>query len=361
MKNKIRLLIFLFIIFDIFIVFLVINFISFNKSISSRPTYISSNDKINKKPLIIDVDVSGRIGKFGPAKFMHGIYEVLPYNTSNCIFIPHDKILPSNANNKSDFIYLPCPSNREHIYNEWARGPYLKKLIFGPLFVPGKWLYFPQKQNWNERRFGEISNSIKAMAFHSDRNLEYISQRSNTTHLIDKKFMIIRPCTNMKPKHVKAFNERTIDILFFEKYADLNYRKEGKKLLLLLNNSSKKVEKISYGSYEKENMIKMANDTKFIIYFSFYDTGAIGLKEIQNHGVYAFTVQKDLAYDNETSCFIRELAELEIENAYNVIMDKIEKITKSKPNSQFFATKNQEHNKCENVFEDLCNRLNKMS
>lgn len=235
-----------------------------------------------------------------------------------------------------------------------------KKLIFGPLFVPGNWLHFPLKQNWNERRFVEIANSIRGMAFHSDRNLEHISKRSNTTHLIDKKFFIARPCTNLKPKFVKTFNERTIDILFFQKYADLNYKNEGKKLLKLFNDTSKKVEEMKYGKYERENMKKIANDTKFIVYFSFYDTGAIGLKEIQNHGVYAFTLQKDLAYDIETSYYVREMANLEIEKAFNIIMDKIEKITKSKPDSQYFAKKNQEHNKCENVFEDMCKGLMKI-
>ena len=104
-------------------------------------------------------------------------------------------------------------------------------------------------------------------------------------------------------------------------------------------------------------MKKLANDTKFIIYFSFFDTGAIGLKEIQNYGVYAFTVQKDLAYNKETSLYVPELAELNIERAYNIIMEKIEYVIQLSPNSQVYAKINQDYNKCENAFKEVCNYL----
>ena len=36
-------------------------------------------------------------------------------------------------------------------------------------------------------------------------------------------------------------------------------------------------------------MVELANNSKFIVYFSFFDTGAIDLKEIQNHGVFTFS------------------------------------------------------------------------
>ena len=45
-------------------------------------------------------------------------------------------------------------------------------------------------------------------------------------------------------------------------------------------------------------MTELAYNSKYIIYFSFYDTGAIGLKEIQNYGVFAFSHQKDLVINN---------------------------------------------------------------
>lgn len=342
--------------FKVSLIILLINLAIILLSKNNKTLNFRENNIINKKKFLIDVDVSHRIGKYGPNQFMKSIFEVLPYNTTDCNFIPYDNILPLNANNKSDFILLPYPCFIESIYDDWAKSPYLKKLILGPLFVPGKWFYFPQKKNWNERRFTEIMKSTKGIGVHSERVRAHISERSNTSYMIEK-YIIVRACTNIKPKYIKPFKDRKIDILFFEKYADLDYTKFGKDLFQHFQNSNIKIEKLKYGNYEKEDMKKLANDTKFIIYFSFFDTGAIGLKEIQNFGVYAFTVQKDLAYDKKTSLYVPELEELNIEKAYNIIMEKIQQVIQLSPNSQVFAKINQENNKCEKAFDDVCNYL----
>ena len=113
-----------------------------------------------------------------------------------------------------------------------------------------------------------------------------------------------------------------------------------------------------YGSYNKINLKNMANNSKFIIYFSFFDTGAIGLKEIQNYGVFAFTHQKDLVIDNETSFLIYELADkYDMKPAFNKIMEKIENISSKNPNSQLIAKINQNINDCRNALNDLCKNI----
>ena len=123
-------------------------------------------------------------------------------------------------------------------------------------------------------------------------------------------------------------------------------------------NSKKKVEKLIYGFYNKEKMMKLANDTKFIIYFSFYDTGAIGLKEIQNYGVFAFTHQKDLVIDKETSFYIPELSTIDnITLASEKIINIIDIVSKKNPNSELIAKKNQMINNCQNSLKDLCKSL----
>ena len=105
-------------------------------------------------------------------------------------------------------------------------------------------------------------------------------------------------------------------------------------------------------------MKELANDSKFLIYFSFFDCGPIGLIEIQNHGVIIFTHQKEFVLDNNTSFFIPELASSnDMKNAFNKIMKKIEVISKSLPNSKRVAEINQENNKCEKSLEDLCRSL----
>jgi len=105
------------------------------------------------------------------------------------------------------------------------------------------------------------------------------------------------------PKYVNSFDNRKIDILFFEKYTDLNRRKQAIQLINLFNNSSKKIEKIEYGNYTKDKMVELANNSKFIVYFSFLDIGGIDLKEIQNHGVFAFSHQKDIVIRKKNKLF----------------------------------------------------------
>lgn len=162
----------------------------------------------------------------------------------------------------------------------------------------------------------------------------------------------------MEPKRVKSFNLRTIDILLFEKYADLNRSQQADQLYKLFNNSSKKIVKLVSGNYTKKIMIKLANNSKFIIYFSFYDTGAIGLKEIQNYGVFAFTHQKEFAISKDTSFFIPELGYQDsMEPAYRIILDTIKNISSSFPNTQRIAAKNQEINRCQKALDDICKSL----
>ena len=105
-------------------------------------------------------------------------------------------------------------------------------------------------------------------------------------------------------------------------------------------------------------MAYLANNTKFIIYFSFFDTGAIALKEIQNYGVFAFSHQRELIIHNETGFYVPELAdEYDMNKAYKIIMKKIEIITNLNPNAQTIAKINQEINKCQNALNDLCENL----
>ena len=223
--------------------------------------------------------------------------------------------------------------------------------------MPSKWRLFPNKKIWKERNFIEILQKVKGIAVHSVRVRNYLSKRANTLNLLNK-FKIIRPCTNIKPAYIKPFTKRNIDILFFEKYKDFNYSQQGKELFKLFNNTSKKITRLLYGTYSKRKMQDLANDTKFIIYFSFFDTGAIGLKEIQNYGVFAFSHQSDFIIHKNTSFYVPELMNNKnMTQAFKIIMKKIGDITKLNPNSKTIAKINQEINKCQNTLNDLCKNL----
>ena len=187
--------------------------------------------------------------------------------------------------------------------------------------------------------------------------MDYLAKRSNTEHNIHK-FKIINACSNLKPGKVKTFKERKIDILFFEKYADFNHSFQGQRLLSLFKKTKKNVISIQYGSYNKKIIKQLANDSKFIIYFSFYDTGAIGLKEIQNFGVISFIHQKDLFINNETCFLIPELAyNYNMKLAFNKILGIIDKISSTNPNCELIAKKNQYINSCKNSLKNFCENL----
>lgn len=311
--------------------------------------------KINK--ILIEIDINTNNGGRGPDKFIEGLNKILPYNTNNCSFIPSSNINPINGNSKSDFFYFPFPQFDEKIYNEWMNINKINKLVLGPIFVPNFWYNFPDKEIWKEKRFQEIIKSVKGIGVHSNRVKEYLAYRSNTTNML-KKYIIIRPCTNLMPKYIKSFKNRKFDILFFEKYQDSNRREQGKELLNLFKNYTKKIIRIEYGFYSKKTILKLANNCKFIIYFSFFDTGAIGLKEIQNFGVFTFSHQKELIIDKDTGFFVPELSnEFNINIAYNIIIKTIKILEKLDINTKLIAKKNQEINKCQNALNDLCNGL----
>jgi len=319
--------------------------------------FIYYNSKVEDNKLLIEIDITFNKGERGPYKFINSINEILPYSKDKCIFIASKFIYPTKGRYKSDYFYIPFPRFNESIYNESVKNKLVNKLILGPIFVPNAWKLFPNKYVWKERRFPEIIKAVKGIGVHSNRVRNYLAQKSNTIDMI-KKFKIIRPCSNIKPKNVNQFKDREIDILFFEKYKDFDHTSQGVELLKMLKNSYKIVRSIKYGYYKKDEILKVANNSKFIVYFSFFDTGAIGLKEIQNYGVFAFSHQLDLVIDNNTSFFVPELADKNsISCAYKKIIEIIEMITKSNPNCLLIAKRNQEINKCENALDDLCNSL----
>ena len=319
------------------------------------------NDKKDKtkKKYIIEVDVSfSKKGYRGPGAFIKGIKDILPYNTDNCNFIESKDIHSENRKNKYDFLYVPIARFNESYFNKWIKIRESNKLILGPIFVPNTWIAFPNQKIWYERKFKNILRLINGIAIHSNQLRNHLASKSNTIDMINK-YKIIRACTNIKPKNIKPFDNRNIDILFFEKYARLNRSKQATQLIEIFRNfSNKNIVNLIYGKYTKEKMDKLARNSKFIIYFSFYDTGAIGLKEIQNYGVFAFTHQKEFVIDKDTSFYIPELnSKFLMAYAFHKINKIIENITLSKPDTKIIAKKNQKINNCYNALKDLCKSL----
>ena len=312
------------------------------------------NNKLLNR-ILIEFDTSAINSHGGPGSFVKGLYKFLPFSSDNCIFISSSFI---NFIYNFDYYYLPIPKFNRNNFDKLAKMNLIKKYILGPTFVPNKWESFPNTSDWKEEKFSEILNLSKGIVVHSNRVKNYLSQKSNTTNNI-RKFKIIRACSNLKPKKINSFQKRKIDLLFFEKYSDVDHSNQGKILLSLFRQTNKNIISIKYGTYTKKSIKSLANNSKFVVYFSFYDTGAIGLKEIQNYGVFCFTHQMDLVIDNETSFFIPELTnQKDMYPAFKKIIGIIERISSKNPNSQLIAKRNQFINNCQNALKDLCESLN---
>ena len=313
----------------------------------------------NKNQIIIEVDISKSfLDGEGPIQIVKSLRDILPYETEKCKFIPSKSITPINGRNKSDYFYFPFPCLAESVYEEWNKINRAKSLLLGPYFVPTIWNYFPYQGFWNEKRFKEILKTIKGIVVHSKRIRKYLSSKSNTTDLLYK-YKFLRPCTNLIPKYIKNFENRTIDIIYFEKFDDLDKRKQSEKLLNYFNKTNLTIERITFRTYRKNNtrerIMKLANNTKFIIYYSFYDIGGITLKEIQNYGVFCFTHEEDFVLNEETTFLIPELHnDNNMKPAFDKIIKIIQRISNSHPNIQLIAKINQDVNKCQRAFDDLC-------
>ena len=249
---------------------------------------------------------------------------------------------------------MPYPCISESFYDEWDKINRSNSLLLGPCFVPSFWNLFPYKGIWKERRFREILGKIKGIVVHSERIRKHLSTRSNTTDLLYK-YKFLRPCTGIMPEIVENYENRKIDIIYFEKFADLHREKQSEQLFTYLEKANLKIERMKYGNFTKIKLMELANNTRFVIYFSFFDTGALVLKEIQNFGVFCFTHEEDFVISDKTSFLIPELHdEFDMKPAFEKIMKIMKKVSNSNPNTQLIAKINQDINKCQRAFDDLC-------
>ena len=318
--------------------------------------YYKKKTSIKSNKLVIQVDISkSKQGKDGPIILQRGISKALPYETKYCKFIPANGIYPNDIK-YIDYFFFSIPSMNEKLYNKWIKINRVNSLLLGPNFVPMRWYKFPDTNVWHERKFKEILSEVKGVVVHSNRVRNHLMIKSNTKDLFNK-YILSRSCSYNLPNVIKPFQERENDIILFQKYADSDHSKQGKQLLSLLKGTNKKIKQLNYGNYTREDELLLANNSKFIIYFSFYDTGAIALKELQNYGVITFTLQKDLVINDESGYYIPELELDDITLAFNKIIKIIEEISNKNPDSIKIAKQNQNFNRCERALDDVCNGI----
>ena len=311
----------------------------------------------SQKKIVIEVDITkGKKEGGGPHQLQRGLNTVLPYNTKQCKFIPKDGIDFLNMTKNVDYFFSTSPNINERIFRQLKKFNKTKSIILGPVFVPIFWFKFPNHYHWKERNFREILYAVKAVVVHTTRVRDFLAKRSGTTDLLNN-FIMFRPCSFNLPRDIKSFRSRKIDFLLFEKYFDADHRKQGAKLYKLLNSTNRTIEVVKYGTFKRDYLLFLSSDSKFVIYFSFYDPGAIALKEIQNYGVINFSLQKDLVISNKTGYFIPELEDKDITPAFNKIMNIANSLYKNTPNSKKIARINQKISNCERALDDICDGI----
>lgn len=160
---------------------------------------------------------------------------------------------------------------------------------------------------------------------------------------------------------VLPWSERIYDILFFEKYPDKAMGREGSELYSWLIKFGFRVARLSYGGYTHDEMKEYAANAKTVIYFSFYDTGAIGLKEIQNYGVFTFAHQIDQVEDPEIGCLVSELDGALMRIAARRIKRKMKELEKNQPDTRKIAKIARRLNSCDRALHQLCDFVTDIS
>lgn len=224
-----------------------------------------------------------------------------------------------------------------------------KKVLYGPNLSPINYFKFPLN-NTHEIKWIEIINKIRYYVVHHRRISYHLMNRTKSYYQINK--YLTFPCCIKYKKNltILKWEERKYDFLVYIKYNDLDHRKDGNKLINSLN-SSYKVVTFYYGSFKKEELVEAAGDSKIVIYFSFYDTGAIALLEMQRMGVFTVTLQKEFI-TKKNGMYIPELQN-DVENAIRKIKDVI----KIKFDSKFIAEYNRKKSDCKNYIYKLVTKL----
>lgn len=240
----------------------------------------------------------------------------------------------------------------------------IKNAIFGPYPVPMDWMRFPQN-NCIEKNFTNTIYRMGSYAVHSTRVRDHLVTRANITNYEPHKFAIVRPCTLVAPTTIKPWKDREIDVILFEKYADIDRKQQGLQIYEMLKAANLKVVRVGVNQDRntspesiRQSHYDAASNAKFIIYFSFWDTSALRFHEMQNHGVYSFTVQDDLVdAEGRVGIYVPELAGDDVSEAMNSIIRKMKEISASNPDSEKIARINQERLHCHRALDDLCKHV----
>jgi hypothetical protein len=231
----------------------------------------------------------------------------------------------------------------------------LEHVILGPNVVPGSWATFPNPRSPIESHWSSHLDKIFAYAVHTERVKRHLIGRSRTQAL-GHKYVLLPQCSGWNLDwNLIPFSQRRFDILLFEKYADLNRAADGEFLSSLIVRDNLSMVRVRYGRFRRADLELHARQSRFLIYFSFYDAGPIALLEMQNFGAYSFCLQPELV-DNATGSFIPTL-ETNVTQAWLDIRARIAEVSRASPNSTEYARLNRERSSCHRSLDVFCRQV----
>jgi hypothetical protein len=294
-------------------------------------------------------------GSWGPAAFGREIVRASSKYQGECLFVATNIALSRirEDNNPRHFFWISAPPRNSLLLEALHfRTSMFKRTIFGPNLIPRHWPRFPDRRSSIESQWSLFLSGMYGYVVHSERVRNYLMSRSRTEGLA-KKYMLAPGCAyESMDLTVPVFVNRSWDILLFEKYADRDMRAEGSHLYALMIRDHFSVIRVRYGKFNRRDLEFHGMHSRFIVYFSFYDTGAIAFLELQNLGGYSFSFQAEFLQE-QTGSFVPAL-ESNVSEGWVKIRSRIREIALASPNCTEYARLNRRKNSCLGTLNVLC-------
>lgn len=185
-----------------------------------------------------------------------------------------------------------------------------RKLVIGPNCVPTNW--FEWGKNEVEQNFSEVLDRIAAYVVHSHRVARHID--SNVGEVSDRYLYLtypVHPDIMEQMPEPKPFEARELDCCVYLKNFEQRSTPENyMKILRTLENSGLRLALCQYGGFLREDLLKVANESKFILPLLGVETQGIALCEAICCGPYLLsTLEEAPPLTPETGTLYTELVD----------------------------------------------------
>lgn len=278
------------------------------------------------------------VGPCQLAKYMHKAFEIRSQEKHGILFHPFTNY---SLSSDADIFWYQWGIEKPEIVNQ------SHIFLLGPTYSPIRYFDFPKKDTYEENWTDIVKQNF--IISHSERVINYMMSRTNSEEQ-RKRYIIVPACIQVEDKtDIIPYENRTIDVLFYRKFADESHPQESTLILDQLK-AKYNVVYVKYTRFRRHKLLKLAQNTKVILYYSFYDTGAIALKEIQEFGAFALSLQSDLIDDNNGMLLTEPLN-------VTYVVNMVEKALNQTHDTQELHSYNHQKHSCVTALNGLEDKL----